>query len=152
MILNPSLSDLSDPVKITIAAKSQPLSLEISHKISAGFPSPAADYTTQPLDINQYLIHHPTSSYFFTVEGYSMKDIGILPGDKVIADRALEAHHGDIVIAVVDNTFTIKRLYQQRQKIALLPENKDFSPITFKEGEELQIWGVIVGVIRKIHP
>lgn len=124
--------------------------LHISQKIPAGFPSPAADYTTEPLDLNRYLIEHTTSSYIFTVEGDSMRNAGILPDDKVIVDRAIEARHDHIVIAVVNNEFTIKRLFKKNNKIALLPDNPAYSPITFKEHEELHIWGVVVGVIRKL--
>lgn len=124
--------------------------LHISQKIPAGFPSPAADYTAEPLDLNRYLIQHTTASYIFTVEGDSMKNAGILSEDKVIVDRTVEARHDHIVIAVVNNEFTIKRLYKKNNQVALLPENPAYSPITFKENEELHIWGVVVGVVRKL--
>jgi DNA polymerase V len=85
----------------------------------------------------------------FTVKGDSMLGAGICDGDKVVVDKALKAKHKDIVVAVVDGEYTIKRLFQSRGRIELQPENPNYQPITFSEGNELQIWGVVVGVVRK---
>ena len=74
---------------------------------------------------------------------------GIHHGDKVVVDRALKPKHKDIVVAVVNGEYTIKRLYQHKGRIELRPENPSFSSITFSEGQELQIWGVVVGVVRR---
>ena len=78
-----------------------------------------------------------------------MMGAGICDGDKVVVDKALKPKHKDIVVAVVDSEYTIKRLYQLRGRIELQPENPHFEPITFNEGSELQIWGVVIGVVRK---
>ena len=74
---------------------------------------------------------------------------GIHDGDKVVVDRALKPKHKDIVVAVVNGEYTIKRLYKYKGSIELCPENPDFPSITFSEGQELQIWGVVVGVVRR---
>jgi DNA polymerase V len=74
---------------------------------------------------------------------------GIHDGDKVVVDRALKPKHKDIVVAVVNGEYTIKRLYKYKGRIELCPENPDFLSITFSEGQELQIWGVVVGVVRR---
>lgn len=120
-----------------------------SHRISAGFPSPAADYAEDGLDLNQYLVENKPATFMFTVKGDSMLGAGICDGDKVVVDKALKPKHKDIVVAVVDGEYTIKRLYQSRGRIELQPENPSYQPITFSEGNELQIWGVVVGVVRK---
>ena len=73
-------------------------------------------------------------------------------GDKVVVDRAQTPRHGDIVVAVVDGEYTIKRLYQQADRVELHAENPNYAPITFAEGGELQIWGVVVGVVRRYTP
>jgi len=78
-----------------------------------------------------------------------MVGAGICDADKVIVDKALKPKHKDIVVAVVDGEYTIKRLYQLRGRIELQPENPSYEPITFNEDSELQIWGVVVGVVRK---
>jgi DNA polymerase V len=66
-----------------------------------------------------------------------------------VVDKALKPKHKDIVVAVVDSEYTIKRLYQLRGRIELQAENPSYQAITFNEGSELQIWGVVVGVVRK---
>jgi DNA polymerase V len=121
----------------------------LSHRISAGFPSPAADYAEEGLDLNHYLVQNKPATFMFTVKGDSMLGAGICDGDKVVVDKALKPKHTDIVVAVVDGEYTIKRLYQLRGRIELQPENPNYPPITFSEGSELQIWGVVVGVVRK---
>jgi DNA polymerase V len=121
----------------------------LSHRISAGFPSPAGDYVEDGLDINNYLVQNKPATFMFTVRGESMIVAGIHDGDKVVVDKALKAKHKDIVVAVVDGEYTIKRLYKYKGRIELRPENPDYQAITFSEGHELQIWGVVVGVIRR---
>ena len=121
----------------------------LSHRISAGFPSPAGDYAEDGLDLNNYLVKNKPATFMFTVRGESMIGAGICDAGKVVVDRALKAKHNDIVVAVVDGEYTIKRLYKYRGRIELRPENPDYQPITFTEGHELQIWGVVVGVVRR---
>ncbi len=121
----------------------------LSHRISAGFPSPAGDYAEDGLDLNNYLVQNKPATFMFTVRGESMIGAGICDADKVVVDRALKAKHNDIVVTVVDGEYTIKRLYKYRGRIELRPENSDYQPITFTEGNELQIWGVVVGVVRR---
>ncbi|MBB3212672.1 DNA polymerase V [Herbaspirillum sp. Sphag1AN] len=138
------------PIPAALFSNADTLPLHIIHKISAGFPSPAADYTAEPLDLNKYLIERAAATFLFTVTGDSMNGAGIFDGDKVAVDRSLPPRHGDIVIAVVNNEFTIKWLYTVRDVIELRPDNPAFSTITFKDGEEMQVWGVVVGVVRKV--
>src|ERR1700712_1459651 len=66
-------------------------------KVPAGFPSPAADYVEESLDLNTYLVRHKAASFYFTVEGDSMINAGILAGDRVLVDRSIEPRHGHIV-------------------------------------------------------
>ncbi|MEG4582240.1 translesion error-prone DNA polymerase V autoproteolytic subunit [Microcoleus sp. MON1_C5] len=121
----------------------------VSHRMSAGFPSPAADYAEEGLDLNDYLVRNKPASFMFTVKGDSMMNAGIVEGDKVIVDRSIHGKNKDIVVAVVNGEYTIKRLYKAANKIELRPENPAYQPIVFKEGSELEIWGVVVGVVRR---
>ena len=122
---------------------------QLTHKISAGFPSPASDYIEDGLDLNDYLVHNKTASFLFTVTGNSMSGAGILDGDKVIVDRSVNPVHGKIVIAVINAEYTLKRLYNLHGIIELRAENETYPPIRMIEGQELEIWGVVVGVVRK---
>jgi len=117
-------------------------------KVPAGFPSPATEYLGDTLDLNDYLINNPTASFFAKVEGDSMIGAGIFEGDLLVVDKSLNAKHKDIVIASVNDEFTVKRL-DTRDGIQLLAENKDYAPIKLTGEMEFAIWGVVTGVVRK---
>jgi DNA polymerase V len=120
------------------------------HKVRAGFPSPADDYVEAFLDLNEHLIEHKDATFFVQATGDSMTGAGIQEGNLLVVDRALEARHGDIVIAVIDGDLTVKRLEKRRGKIRLVAENPDYAPIEFTDGQELTIWGVVTSVIQRI--
>ena len=133
-----------------VANQPQPHAIPlISFRMPAGFPSPANDYIEEGLDLNCFLVQHKEASFMFTIEGDSMRDAGILDGDKVIVDRSVSARHGCIVIAIVNGDYTVKRLYKRGKRIELHPANPAFQPIVFDAGQELQIWGVVVGSVRR---
>jgi DNA polymerase V len=121
----------------------------LAHRMSAGFPSPAADYAEDGLDLNDYLIRNKPATFMFTVRGDSMIGASIEEGDKVIVDRALTPKSRDIIVAVVDGEYTIKRLYKYRGRVELRPENPHYPSIVLKDGADLQTWGVVVGVVRR---
>ncbi len=116
--------------------------------VPAGFPSPAQEYLGDTMDLNAYLIKNPTACFFARVEGDSMIDAGIFESDLVVVDRSITACDGCIVIAAVNNEFTIKRL-STKNGIKLLPENKNYQPIVMSGENELIIWGVVTSLIRK---
>lgn len=121
----------------------------LSHRMSAGFPSPATDYTEEALDLNTYLVRNKPATFMFSVKGDSMIGASIEDGDKVVVDRALNPRHNDIVVAVLNGEYTIKRLFKRMGCVELRPENPAYQPIKFKDGSELQVWGVVVGVVRR---
>jgi DNA polymerase V len=82
--------------------------------VKAGFPSPATDYEEAKLDLNTHLIAHPNATFFVHIDGDSMIDAKIQSGDIAIVDRSLEAVNGDVILAVIDGDFTIKRLEIKR--------------------------------------
>ncbi|ELG3412756.1 translesion error-prone DNA polymerase V subunit UmuC [Salmonella enterica] len=93
-----------------------------TERCPAGFPSPAADYTEDELDLNAYCIRRPSATYFVRAIGDSMKDMGLHSGDLMVVDKAEKPMQGDIVIAETDGEFTVKSL-QLKPRIALLPMN-----------------------------
>lgn len=117
-----------------------------SYSCQAGFPSPATDHIESTLDLNDYCIRHPSASYFVRAAGESMAEGGILSGDLLIVDRAIKPVHGSIVIAAVDNEFTVKRLVLH-PRIALMPMNTAYSPI-YVNPDELDIFGVVTHAIH----
>jgi len=118
--------------------------------ISAGFPSPADDFIDKTLDLNDFLIAHPSATFFVRVEGTSMIDAGIHPGDILIVDKALDPHSGSIVIATLDGEFTVKRFQQRGGKCYLLAANPEFEPIEIEDSMLVEVWGVVTYVIHKV--
>lgn len=119
------------------------------HKVVAGFPSPAEDYVEARLDLNEKLIHNKEATFLLTVQGDSMKDVGIMDGDILVVDRSISPQDGKIVIAAVNDELTVKRLSIKSTGTWLVPENDDFPPILVKEGSELVIWGVVTATISQ---
>jgi DNA polymerase V len=115
--------------------------------IPAGFPSPASDYLEDVIDLNSYLIEHPTATYYFRVEGESMIGAHIPPNALLVVDRAIKPKNGSIVVAVVDGEFTVKRLEKGINYLRLLPENPKFRPIEILEGMQCEIWGVVKAIV-----
>ena len=135
-------------VKLVIKSK-QLLSL-YSSSVAAGFPSPADDHIEGKLDLNNYLVKHPSATFFVRVAGNSMINAGIHNNDILIVDRSIEARHGKIIIATIDGQMTVKRLYQRSGKTILIPENKDFKPIEIFDFTDAMIWGVVTNVIHSV--
>ena len=96
------------------------------------------------------LVEHPSATFYVRVTGDSMVNAGILPEDILAVDRALNAKNNDIVIAVINGELTVKRLVKRRDgHIELHPDNDSYSIISFTDGSEFEVWGVVSGVIRK---
>ena len=118
--------------------------------VQAGFPSPAADYAQGRINLNEHLLLNENASFLFRVSGESMRGIGIYDGDTLIVDRSITPAHNQIVLAIVDEEFCVKRLYQRGQTIKLLPENPAFPEIMLKDGQELRIWGVVTFNLHRL--
>ena len=122
-----------------------PLFLE---PVEAGFPSPADDYVDCTIDLNEHLIKNPPATFMVHVRGSSMIDAGIHSGDLLIIDKSLTATDGDIVIAVVDGQFTVKRFRRIGTQLKLVAENPKQPPIQIGEETSVEIWGVVTHVIH----
>ncbi|TFC90125.1 translesion error-prone DNA polymerase V autoproteolytic subunit [Cryobacterium sinapicolor] len=118
--------------------------------VHAGFPSPATGYYNGPVDLNRHLIQDPTATFIVRVSGDSMTGAGIFDGDEIIVDRSLDARDGSVVIAVVDNELTIKRLRIDEAGIRLVPENPAYPDIVLDEMSELTIWGVVTRCLHRV--
>ena len=116
----------------------------LSDAISAGFPSPADDYTEENIDLNDHLISNPFSTFFLRVKGDSMINAGIQDKDLIIVDKSLTAKPGNIIIAMIDGEFTIKRLSIRNNELYLKAENNTYPDFKFKNHIDIQIWGVVV--------
>ena len=137
----------------TPAISEQPTLLPLfATKVAAGFPSPADDHVEKRLDISEFMIDHAASTFFVTIKGDSMIDVGLLPGDKVVVDRSKTPAIGDIVLAVVDREFTIKILDHGANKMPrLMPANSTgaYRPIYIRPDTQFEIFGVVIGSFRR---
>lgn len=121
-------------------------------KVRAGFPSPADDHVEKRLDVAEFLIDQQDATFFATIAGDSMRDAGLLPGDKVVIDRSKRPKVGDIVLAVIDGEFTIKTLGKSKDNSPrLIPANPDYPIILIKEGMQFEIFGVVTGSFRRFR-
>lgn len=134
-----SLVDPSVRMEITAATE----------KVSAGFPSPAQDYIDKKIDMNEHLIRNECATFIVKVGSLSMINAGIDIDDELIVDRSLDAKHDDIVVALIDNDFTVKRLQIDFNERWLKAENPEFKDIHLKEGQQLIIWGVVTFILKK---
>jgi DNA polymerase V len=119
--------------------------------VSAGFPSPADDYLESSLRLEQFLVPHPASTFFVRVKGESMTGAGIFSGDILIVDRSLNAKPGDIIVALWNGAFTVKRLIKKEMQFYLASENPRYPLFPLSEESEFQIWGVVTFVIHRPH-
>ncbi|EAT0258091.1 translesion error-prone DNA polymerase V autoproteolytic subunit [Salmonella enterica] len=131
------------PPEINRVSRKQPFFSEL---VPCGFPLPSEGIEDQPLDLHDYCVKRPASTFFIRCDGLSMIDAGIAPRDLLVVDCSIRPAHGAIVVARVDGEFTVKRL-QLRPVPALLPMNPDF-PIIEVDPELLEVFGVVTFSIR----
>lgn len=118
-----------------------------SDRVPAGFPSPATDYMEGEINLHELLVKTPAATFFAELDGDSMIDRFMLPGDILIIDRSIEATSGKVVMASVNRDFTVKQL--QLNPPALIPANLDYDQYVIKDGDEFECFGVVTGLVRR---
>ena len=127
------------------------LKLPFFEGLVAGFPSPAADYQHESLDLNEKFVHHPESSYYVRVRGESMIGRGILDGDICLVDRQEEMDDGNIVVAFVNGGLTVKTLdtsTRDKEYLRLMPANPEFKPIIIDANDQFILQGKVTSIHR----
>lgn len=122
----------------------------VFESVRAGLPTPASDDQRDTITIDQYLVERPSHTVLVKVKGDSMIDAGIHSGDTVVVEKNVSANIGDLVIAIVDNEFTLKALAREGGHFILKPANPAY-PVIRPKGQ-LEIFGVVVGLFRKYKP
>jgi SOS regulatory protein LexA len=118
--------------------------------VRAGLPSPANDQGYETLTLDEFLIERPSKTILVRVKGDSMIDAGVFEGDIVAVEKRPSADIGDMVIAIVDNEFTLKYLERDKQGFYLRPANPAYPPIRAVDAtQSFEIFGVVVGLVRK---
>ena len=147
-----NLKAISNKGALKIFAVSDETSFElplIEGGISAGFPSPAADFLDTTIDLNKYLIKSPATTFIAFTDGVSMIDSGIGHKDLLIIDKSLEPTDGKIAVCILDGEFVLKRLKVNKDGIWLMPANKNYQPTKITEYNDFEIWGIVTFSIQK---
>lgn len=121
----------------------------VAGNVSAGFPSPAADFMEHSIDLNKELSENPLATFYIRVKGSSMIDAGIDDQDVLVVDRSLEPQNNRIAICFIDGEFTVKRIQLEKDCLYLMPENRNYAPIKVTEDNQLVIWGMVTYIIKK---
>jgi SOS regulatory protein LexA len=124
------------------------LSLKLLGSVTAGFPSPAEESLLDTITLEEFLVSRPDATFMLRVDGDSMIDAGILPGDIVLVERGRQAHNGDIVIACVDGEWTMKYYFKTGRAVRLEPANSCYEII--RPRHSLSVEGVVCSVVRKL--
>ena len=125
------------------------LGLPLFNSVQAGPPTSEEEMVMDHIDLNDYLIKKPENTVMINVRGDSMIDAGIQEGDKVIVECGAPVNVGDIVVAIVDGDYTVKYFDKDKNgKIILQPGNPNYETIIPQE--ELQIFGKVISVVRKM--
>jgi DNA polymerase V len=115
--------------------------------IPAGFPSPAADYREEEIDFNHLLRPRPSSTFVIKVDGNSMIEAHIPDQSWLVVDRSIKPASGNIVVAVVNSEFTVKRFIKNSSGIRLMPANPKYNPIVITEDMDFIVWGTVTKII-----
>jgi DNA polymerase V len=144
----PHKSDIT--LEIVAADTSTHMALPYAeHGIQAGFPSPAQEYISESIDLNNEIVKHPAATFFGKVSGDSMIDEGIEEGDLLVIDRSLQPEDGDLAVCCVDGEFTLKRIKIEPDRVWLIPANESFDPIMVTPDNRFSIWGVVTHTIKR---
>jgi len=145
---------LSRGIEIIDVPKVQQTEVEIDYvpvigKVAAGEPIFAAENIEGMLAVDNSFL--PTKKVFaLKVKGDSMKNVGILDGDYVLARRQHTAESGEFIVFIVGDEITVKRFDTKGDKVYLIPENENYETrIIEKRSSDLQIAGKVVGVLRR---
>ena len=115
--------------------------------VPAGFPSPAADYLEDRINLNDFLIQHPEATFVVKCTGDSMIQAFIPQVCYLVVDKSLTAQNGDIVIASIHGEFTVKYLRKNKFKCWLMPANRKYPEIEVTAEMEMKIWGVVTSIV-----
>ncbi|HKA42965.1 MAG TPA: LexA family transcriptional regulator [Burkholderiales bacterium] len=114
-------------------------------RIAAGLPSAAYDAPAEGLAIDAQLVKRPSLTFLLQVKGDSMIGAGLMPGDTIVVEKSNAAKEGDIVVALVDGAYTVKRLARENRRFVVKPENKAFPVL---RPDPLEIVGIVTGSFR----
>lgn len=141
---------IKNTIEALVPVIASPISLIFTNStVRAGAPSPASEVDGKYFDLSKLLVEHEDETFLMRVAGPSMIEYGIEDADLIVVDRAKIPHSGNIVVAVVDGEYTVKKLYQTNDELMLKAGNREYPDIVPREGQILEIWGVVTSCIKR---
>jgi repressor LexA len=131
---------------------SRMVEIPIVGRVAAGQPILAQERVEDTVQVDSFLLGTNKKVYGLRVQGDSMIGDGILPGDYVFVKKQLNAEDGEIVVAMIDDEATVKRVYFEGDRVRFQPSNPRMAPIYVRDSDfrTTMILGVVVGVYRKL--
>ena len=147
-----SIASTSLPPQQPVPVSHVPVMVQLlQNQVQAGFPSPAEDLGAERINLAELLQTDRQDTFFMRASGQSMVNVGIHDQDILVIRRSKRPRHGHIVVATVDGEFTVKQLYKKAGRIKLQAANPTFPDIIPKDGQSIDVWGVVTSTI-KIFP
>jgi DNA polymerase V len=119
-------------------------------RVAISFGSPAGESGVTRLDLNEILILHPEAAFLVRIAGSAMREAGIDDGDLALVDRALEAGHGQVVIAVHHDEFLCRRLCRSGAALSLQATDPAVAAVWASEVDAFDVWGVVTHVVKQV--
>ena len=119
-------------------------------RVAISFGSPAGESGVTRLDLNEILISHPQAAFLVRIAGSAMRDAGIDDGDLALVDRAIDASHGQVVIAVHQDEFLCRRLCRRGEALGLQATDSSVADVWAGDGDVFDIWGVVTHVVKQV--
>ena len=133
-----------------MAEEPMPMPLWFGGRVRAGFPSPAADYAAEAIDLGALLVPRPSSTFLAVAEGDSMHDEGISDGDLLVIDRSLPNSPNSIALCYLNGEFTLKRIRRVSDELLeLVPANEAYPPIPVTPEDRFLVWGILTYSIKQ---
>jgi DNA polymerase V len=119
-------------------------------RVAISFGSPAGESGVTRLDLNEILISHPQAAFLVRIAGSAMRDAGIDDGDLALVDRAIDASHGQVVIAVHQDEFLCRRLCRRGEALGLQATDSSVADVWAGDVDVFDIWGVVTHVVKQV--
>jgi len=133
---------------IQIVDNQDKTTIPIIGRVAAGSPILAQENIEGSILVDPSLIKYGTDVFGLRVKGDSMINAGIMENDIVVVNSQNNANNSEIVVAMIDDEVTVKRLHKVKRSVELLPENEKYAPIKLNKNEKMSIIGKVVGVYR----
>lgn len=119
-------------------------------RVAISFGSPAGESGATRLDLNEILIRNPQAAFLVRISGSAMREAGIDDGDLALVDRAIDASHGQVVIAIHHDEFLCRRLHRRGEALGLQSTDPMIADIWASAVDAFDIWGVVTHVVKKV--